>query len=386
MAEAKLDESIDNQRGFLPTPDPLTSFNTDQYDSMTSEYLQRLDQVGDNLPDLIESGEVRPVLRSLEKPPAGLLDKLNDREMIRLCQLSGFFASAYVNYGQLIGEDDSVLPAGMAIPLYETSEEIGRKPILSYDLLCLHNFQRKDPDGDLSVENLDLIQSFTHHDDERWFVIIHVAIEAAAGPAITACSTAQQAVREDDPELLLRKLHTIEESLVEQTSIMQRMTEGNDTSVFANEYRPYYYGFDEIIFEGVNELEGTPQSLRGGSGAQSSILPSIDATLGIKHDATKMIEKLDDMRSYMPPFHRNTITELDTGPDIKEYVAKQGSDELRRAYNNCITNLITFRKVHFRQISQYIREETGDTTGTGGTNYAYYLQKMKEETEAARID
>lgn len=381
MAEVKLDESLDEQRGFLPAPDPLTSFNTNRHNSSISDYLQRMDQLGNELPDLIESGNVRPVLGSLGTPPDGLLDELNEREVIRLCKLSGFFASAYINYGLMSGEEKSVLPAGMAIPLYRTSKEIGRKPILSYDVLCLHNFQRKSPEGSLSVENLDLIQSFTHYDDERWFVIIHVAIEAAAGPAITACSTAQQAVRNDDPELLLNQLYTIEESLNEQTSIMRRMTEGNEPSVFANEYRPYYNGFDEIVFEDVDELEGEPQTLRGSSGAQSSILPSIDATLGIKHDETKMMEKLGDMRSYMPPVHRNTVERFQGGPDVKEYVAAQNSKDLREAHNDCISALIEFRDVHFQQISQYIREETGDETGTGGTRYAFYLQKMKEETK-----
>jgi len=299
--------------------------------------------------------------------------------------LSGFFASTYVNHDLPDGDSVSTLPAGIAVPLYETSMEIGRKPILSYDLLCLHNFQRKDPDEDISLDNLDLIQSFTHYDDERWFVIIHVAIEAAAGPAVNACPVAQQAVIDDEPELLQETLDTMASSISDMTDIMEQMTEGNDTSVFANEYRPYYDGFDEIYFEGVDELEGTPQTLRGGSGAQSSILPSIDATLGIEHDATEMTEKLGDMRSYMPPLHRSAIETFDSGPDIVEYVTEQDQDDLWETYNRCVSNLEEFRDVHFGQVIQYIREETGDTEGTGGTDYMSYLRKMEEETRETRV-
>jgi indoleamine 2,3-dioxygenase len=230
-----------------------------------------------------------------------------------------------------------------------------------------------------------VVQRFTHYDDERWFVIVHIAIEAAAAPAIRACPVAQQAVRDDDPELLQDALETIAESLSEQTKIMRRMTEGNDTQVFANEFRPYYEGFDDVVYEGVDELEGTPQSFRGSSGAQSSILPSIDATLGIEHEATEMTEKLGDMRSYMPPLHRSTIDKLDRGPSVSEYVTEHKSDSLRSTYNDCVTELEQFRRTHFKQVIQYIREVTGDTEGTGGTNYMAYLRKLEDETKLSRV-
>jgi len=385
MSEAELLEEVDKERGFLPARNPLTEFDTDHHRPAVARYLRHLDQLGTELPDLVESDNVRQPLRSIETPPAGLVSELNDREIHRLCQLSGFFASAYVNHDLPDGQSISTLPAGIAVPLYETSMEIGRQPILSYDLLCLHNFQLKDPDGEITLDNLDVVQRFTHYDDERWFVIVHVAIEAAAAPAISACPVAQQAIRDDDPQQLQDALETIAESLSEQTKIMQRMTEGNDTEVFANEFRPYYDGFDDIVYEGVDELEGQPQSFRGGSGAQSSLLPSLDATLGVEHEATEMTEKLGDMRSYMPPLHRTTIEQLDNGPSISEYVTEQGSDSLRSTYNNCIAELEQFRRTHFKQVIQYIREVTGETEGTGGTNYMPYLRKLEQETKLSHV-
>jgi len=373
-------DATDSRRGFLPPRDPLCEFDAERHTGDIGEYLRTLNRLGHRLPDLLDTGELRSAVRSLEAPPVGTLDDLNEREFTRLCLLSGFLASGYVN---LIGaEPVDVLPRGVAVPLYETSREIGRKPILSYDLLCLHNFRRPDPAGDITLDNLDTVQQFTRHDDERWFVSIHVAIEAAAIPAMTACSTAQRAISRDDPHRLREALETIAASIADQIDIMRRMTDGNDTTVFANAFRPYYNGFEDVVYEGVDETDGQPQTFRGGSGAQSSILPAIDATLGIDHRETAMTEKLDDMRRYMPPKHRSTVDTLRNGPDVVRYVDGSESDELRTAYNTCIDELTRFRDIHFEEVIQYIREETGDETGTGGTDYMSYLREIERETEA----
>ncbi len=370
-------------RGFLPESDPLLAFETSEYDRAIANFLREYDRLGTELPGRLEDGTLQPAVRDLEPAPDGLFEVLSERETVRLCLLSGFFASAYVHE---IGADPvDRLPAGVAVPLYRTSRRFGRKPILSYDMLCLHNWQRRDPDVGFDVDNLDTVQQFTSLSDERWFVAIHVAIEARAGPALTTCARAQRAVRDDDPDALLPALETIGDSLEEQTAIMGRMTENNDPEAFARKYRPYYNGFDEIVYEGVGELEGTPRTFRGGSGAQSSVLPSIDAALGIDHAATELIDKLLDMRSYMPEAHRTVIAAFDEGPDVGAFVADNGREELCAEYNRCMDELGAFREVHFGQVAQYIKEVTGDTTGTGGTDYMQFLPMLKEETEAQKI-
>ncbi|WP_255169271.1 indoleamine 2,3-dioxygenase [Natrononativus amylolyticus] len=372
---------IDERRGFLPEEDPLTRFEP-AGDGAVDAYLRRLDEFGERLPSLLAEGELRPLVEDLETPPDGLLEGLSDRETVRLCLLSGFLASGYVNR---IGADPvDRLPAGVAVPLYRSSRRLGRKPILSYDLLCLHNFRRRDPDGGLVLGNLETVQQFTDLADERWFVVVHVAIEAAAGPALVACARAQAAIRGDDPTALEAALETIADSLERQTSIMRRMTEENEPTAFATEYRPYYNGFDELVYEGVGELEGA-QTYRGGSGAQSCALPSIDATLGIEHETTELIEKLLDMRTYMPEKHRSVVEAFDADVDVRPYVAAQGDDELSAAFNRCIEALQTFRLVHFGQVIQYIRAVTGETTGTGGTDYMSFLGEMEDETGTHKV-
>lgn len=376
-------KGVDGERGFLPAEDPLPRFDADGHAGPIGAYLSEFDELGDSLPERLRSGDLRPAVESLETPPDGTFEALADREVVRLCLLAGVAASGYVH--RIGGDPVDRLPAGAAVPLYRASRRLGRKPILSYDLLCLHNFRRLDPDRGFAVENLRPVQRFTDLDDERWFVAIHVAIEAAAAPALVACSRAQAAVRADDPATVRDALTTVADSLEEQTAIMRRMTEGNDPAAFATEFRPYYGGFDGVVFEGVDELDRAPQTLRGGSGAQSCVLPSIDAALGVDHEATALVEKLLDMRTYMPERHRAAVDAYEADVDVRPYVAASDDGALRDAFNRCVDRLESFREVHFGQVVQYIRETTGDTTGTGGTDFVSFLGDMAEETAAQKV-
>lgn len=383
-AAAVLDRhGISAERGFLPDRDPLASFDPGAHEPSLGDALSAFDRLGAELPERLREGNVRPAVESLPTIPAESIESLSDREAIRLCTLGGFFASAYVHE---IGADPvDRLPASLAVPLVTASRRFGRKPILSYDLLCLHNWQRRDPGGALTdPTNLEALQQFTTHDDERWFVAIHVAIEARAGAALRACACAQEAVDADDPDHVHDALETIADSIEAQTEIMRRMTERNEPEVFARKYRPYYEGFEDLVYEGVAAFDGEPRTYRGGSGAQSSVLPSIDAALGVEHATTELIEKLTDMRSYMPESHCEVIDAFDRGPAVGPYVDESGRDDLREAYNDCADALATFRKVHFGQVIQYIRAVTGDTTGTGGTDYMQFLQEMQAETAAQK--
>lgn len=375
---------IDADRGFLPGVDPLAAFDLDAHPPDDARYLSSLDRLGESLPERLAADSLRSAVEGLERPPAGLVERLSDRAAIRLCKLAGMLASGYVHQQGATPADR--LPAGIAIALHRTSERFGRKPILSYDGLCLHNFERLDPTADapFAVENLRALERFSPLADEHWFVAIHVAIEAAAGPALVACGDAQRAVTADDPDGVARALATIAASLERQTAIMERMTEGNAPEAFVTGFRPYYEGFDGVVFEGVEALAGEPQTLRGGSGAQSSALPSIDAALGVDHAATILVEKLQDMRSYMPTWHREVIRAFEAGPDVRDYVEDVDDADLTEAYNRCIRGLGAFREVHFSQVAQYIAE-MGETTGTGGTDYLTFLPKMKRETEDQQL-
>lgn len=375
---------VTDRRGFLPDSDPLESFETDGYGDASAAYLDQLETLGDNLPALLDEDVLRRDVESLPEMPDGLLANLDERERWRLCLLSGFLASAYVH--SLGREDAASIPASIAVPLYECSRHFERKPILAYDLLCLRNFRRNEREKGFQPENIDTLLDFTTYEDERWFVAIHVAIEAAAGPALEAASRLHESVERADEDEVRATLETIQESVSEQTHLMKRMDERNDPDIFATEFRPYYKGFDNVVYEGVEEFDGEGQSFRGGSGAQSLALPSIDAALGIDHSDTGLTAHLDALRSYLPQDHREVVTRFETGADVRSYIREANSDELRRAYNECVGAVAEFRTVHFGQTMSYIRRMTAESSGTGGTDYESFLGTLKTKTESHRLE
>jgi indoleamine 2,3-dioxygenase len=367
---------VTRARGFLPDEDPLVSFADDPVPPGARDRLDALDALADALPDHLDDGDLRERTRELEPVDAETVDALTDRQLVRLRQLTGFLASAHVHAVDADSVDS--IPEGLAVPLYEASTSLDHPPMLAYDTQALHNWRLRDPTDGVTIENVDPLVSFTDLDDEDWFYAVHVAIEAAGGRALVASGDAYRGVHDDDRALVEAALREIAESLGECARIMQRMTEGNDPDVFATDYRPYFDGFDDVVYEGVDSLEG-PQSYRGGSGAQSSLLPALDGALDVEHAATSLIDHLRDMRPYMPPAHRELVAAFEHATGLRDYVADSDPDVVD-AYNDAIDALHDFRKVHLTQVVQYIVAATGDSTGTGGTDFMEFLGTMRNET------
>ncbi|WP_435156527.1 indoleamine 2,3-dioxygenase [Haladaptatus sp. DFWS20] len=367
---------ISPQHGFLPDATPLTSFGTD-----AQPFLQTLDEVGHNLPELLEADRLRPKVRSLSVPPSDVFDELTDRELARVYTVSGFVANAYVN--KTDATTAKTIPAGVAVPLYESTKRLGATPVLSYDGYVLYNWTRDDPDGDMVPQNVRSVTNFFAPGDERWFIAIHVAIEHRAGPAIAAIGDAQQGVLEDDTDRVEKAIRTMERSVADITDILNRMPERNDPEMYGKGFRPYLKPLTGVEYEGVPNLEGR-QSFRGASGAQSSILPALDAALGIDHGSNALVGHLRELRKDMPTPHRQFVEAVEAGPSIREYVSN-GDAELREAYNDCIDSMVTFREHHVNVVAKYIVGPLDESKGTGGTPFSHYLGSFTDDTEDCRL-
>lgn len=364
-------------RGFLPDRDPLASF-----DAEAAAFLRTLDALGDDLPGLLDADELRPRLRSLDPPAPDEFDTLSRRELVRVYSVSGFLASAYVH--KVGAEPVDTLPAGVAVPLFESTRRLDRPPILSYDGYALANWQFVDPERGFLPHNLETLTNFVSLYDERWFIVVHVVIEARAAPALGAIGDAQQGVVDRDDERVEQALRTIEDALHDVVSGLDRMPERNDPANYGPSFRPYIMPFTEVTYEGVDALDG-PQSFRGETGAQSSLFPALDAALSVDHDENPLVRHVRDMRAYMPPKHRAFIDAVDDGPDVRSYVADRGSDELVAAYNACLDQLVAFRSMHADYAREYILERVGDEEGTGGTPYGPFLDNLIEDTRARKL-
>ena len=378
--------SITPERGFLPPQDPL---------SRLPRAFDPWEQVAAELPKLLGAGRARDVIGRMAPLDARKLR--GERQLRRAMLLLSYFGHAY------IWQDATLvrcLPANLAVPWHAVAEKLGRPPVLSYASYALDNWRRIDLDGPIELGNIALLQNFLAGVDEEWFILVHVAIEAQAGPAMQAIGLAQRAVKTKDPHLLAQQLHIIATTTEQMLMTLERMPEKCDPYIYYRRVRPYIHGWknhpllpEGLIYDGVEAYGGKPQRFRGETGAQSGIVPALDAALGITHADDPLRPYLLEMRQYMPPGHRRFIEAIERGPKVRPFVLEHRDShrELRDRYNSAVHWLAAFRAKHFEYANTYIfrqaqREPANPTTvGTGGTPFMPYLQKHRDETLAHRI-
>jgi indoleamine 2,3-dioxygenase len=375
---------IDQERGFLPSQDPLPHLPGafDAWESTAS-----------GLSKLLASDHIR---RSIEDLPPFPLDKiLSDRERERAMLLLSYLGHAYVWRGERPAE---VLPKGLAIPWHAVATTLGRPPVLSYSSYALHNFFRFDPMREAECGNIGLIQNFLGGIDEEWFILIHVDIERKAVPGMAVlhdCLSAAETAEAERLQFLLTKVRTSIESM---HATLKRMPEWCDPYIYYQRVRPYIHGWKNhpdlprgVIYEGVEAYGGQPQQFRGETGAQSAIVPSLDAMLGIEHKEDMLRCYLMEMRAYMPPAHRAFIESLEARASVRSFVQRCDLSGLTELYNACIEGIERFRSLHLEYAASYIfrQAQTDDknphAVGTGGTPFMPYLTKHRDETALHRI-
>jgi indoleamine 2,3-dioxygenase len=351
------------RRGFLPDPDPLRRFPP-------GSDLERLDDLGRDLPSLLEDPNARQYLREFAVPrwPSDTVTPA-DLPALRLYYVRlGFVASGYVN--QIGQAPATTLPANIAIPLCHACTLLDRPPILSYDGYALYNWKRFDPAGPIALGNIDTIQNFVHLYDEHWFILVHVEIEAIAADLLSAIQDAGSAMTRHDAAGLDAALKRIAETIRRQTAVLRRIPEKMDPHVYYRSFRPYIRFFENVVYEGV---EQKPASYRGETGAQSSVMPTLVAFMKIPHQPTMLTDHLADMRRFMPAEHRKVIEAVAALPDPRPLAG-------REAYNAVLEEMARFREVHFGWADLYIHQRVSDPRGTGGTPYRQWLQQLIDET------
>ena len=372
--------SVYNDVGFLPKPDPLSQ--------LPAEYAS-LDAVASDLPILIASRKFRQLAKKL---PEFDFEDVQEHDLVeRLMLVYSYFASAYV-WGSSDDKPEKVIPRTLASPLVQLAEKCERMPILSYASYCLCNWRRKDKEKPIELGNIELLQNFVDVYDEDWFILVHVDIEAKGGAAINAIMDARGATYRNENESLHQALIALGKAISAVNKTLDRMPEQCSPDVYFNCVRPYIFSFEDVIYEGC--FDGKPQTYRGETGAQSSLLPAIQSVLGITHTDSVLTQHLDDMRNYMPGVHRRFVAELDKAVkpygkspgislskfDIRQRVIDSSDAKMRDAYNECINQFWKFRDKHFDYAVEYIHKKVTGPKGTGGTPFMQWLKQLRDET------
>ena len=381
------DYDMSAERGFL--------CRHDANEVQLSGELAVIREVAMALPDLIPTGRVRDLL--IERLPLVELplDRMSDAEA-RMCMVHySFMVQAFV-----WGEPNApqTLPANLAVPMVALAEHLGQQPLLPYSGYVLDNWGLIDPSLPIDLDNIYMIQNFLNGQDENWFVLIHVAIEAAAGKALAAFGPAIEASNAGDAATTRSILEGIGETWKTINSIFDRMPERCDPYIYFERVRPYIHGWkdnpalpDGIIYEGVEKYGTKAQAFRGQTGSQSSIVPAMDALMGVGHAADPLREFLDQLHIYRPPAHRRFIEDTRAASHLRAFVEGAGDRGLTEAYNTIIQAIADFRTRHLEYAASYINKQqraaSGNDTevGTGGTPFMRYLKKHRDETAARLI-
>ena len=354
-------------------------------------------EVAMRLPQILPSGQVRRHLRAHvpDTVTPDLIAGLSDREARMAMVHYSFMVQAYV-----WGEPDvpQILPRCLAVPMVALADRLGQQPLLPYSGYVLDNWDRLDADGPIDLSNIFMIQNFLGGQDEIWFVLVHVAIEARAGEVLAAMGPTAQAAAEEDVAATQALLERMAGAWADINAIFDRMPERCDPYIYFERVRPYIHGWKDnpalpngLIYEGVARYGNAAQAFRGQTGSQSSIVPAMDALLGVGHAADPLRAFLDQLHIYRPPGHRRFIEDVRDTSRLRGFVERAGHRGLTTAYNANIQAVADFRSRHLEYAASYInkqsRHASGNDTdvGTGGTPFMKYLKKHRDETAARLI-
>ena len=371
MGVGKLNFSI-LESGFLPNK--ISTLLSNEFDDV--EYIAK------NLPKILANNQIESEVLNLETEKN--ISNLSIDELERAMLLYSYIGHGYIWGGTSI---EKVIPKNISKTWYKISQKLDRPPILSYASYALNNWKLQDVNKPFDLENIRILQNFLGGIDEDWFIMIHIAIEHEAKEILNSLKT-YYLDKNKDQSYLENALVSIKKI----NQIMNRMPEKCDPFIYYNRVRPYIFGWKNnpatpngVIYEGVEEYGGTPQLFRGETGAQSSIVPALDALLGVTHSNDPLKEYLDEMRLYMPKEHRNLLNDLDQWSEnnrsnsITEDSSVVLSDEI-------IKEVHAFRNKHLEYARIYIHEQSlsnqnnSNVVGTGGTPFMKYLDKHLQET------
>ncbi len=350
--------------------------------------------VASKLPQVLPSNRVRAFLQSRLPHPEDLseVSALTDAQARMATVHYTFMVQSYI-WGETAHTDR--LPAALAVPMVTLADRLGQQPLLTYASYVLDNWALIDPSKPLGLDNIQMIQNFLGGQDEAWFVLVHVAIEARAGEVFARFADIHEAATRKDTAVAGELLEKTAETWAQINALFDRMPERCDPYIYFERVRPYIHGWKDnpalpngVIYEGVERFGTVAQAYRGQTGSQSSIVPSMDALLGVGHAADPLRAFLDQLHAYRPQPHRRFVDDVRSNSGLRGFVEDAGSAALTDAYNANIQAVADFRTRHLEYAASYINKQgkrnAGNDTevGTGGTPFMRYLKKHRDETQA----
>lgn len=126
-----------------------------------------------------------------------------------------------------------------------------------------------------------------------------------------------------------------------------------------------------VLYEGVSDI---PFAFRGETGAQDSIIPSVDTAFGVEYPRNSLTEYLFQLRAYRPLNHQTHINwcgQQNKVTSFKKYCQEDSYSSFLMLRNIHMT--FRFRHQHWVMTKQYIINNTKYPRATGGTPITTWL-------------
>ena len=377
---------VGTQNGFLPRQDPL-----DQLPSKFSKLEDLLQEMPLMLPNgskgLLAKGEFGDrVLRDL--PLYDISDIEDTHVLAGLFRDYTFVASSYLlepcdlqfrktgDYGH--GRD--TLPKNVSVPLWKLAQKIKSKPFMEYALsYALYNWARIDKKGPLSYENLKLVRAFEGGASEHGFIITHVTMVAYTGQLVDAVDRTLQATAQNDREKFNQAMGDLLNVCRNINDEMETMWTKSKPADYIN-FRTFIMGIKNqpmfpkgVIYEGVSE---STQQYRGESGANDSIVPTLDNLLELtaRMPSNPLTEILKDFRTYRPQGHNAWVDWVEKKAryvGVRKFALSHPDSAL--LYLCMLDQVREFRHRHWLFTKGYIIAYTSHPVATGGSPIVTWL-------------
>lgn len=380
--------------GFLPAVSPLIQ--------LPDTYLALQDLL-DKMPVVLSNGEPGYLgfpgkIQQVAAQLPNYLEQVKLETDIRLIQALyrgyAFLTSAYTlepsfqhfkqtgNYGKA----NNVLPANIAQPFVAVCEKLSVFPWLDYHYAySLGNFYKKNPEGNLEWDNLNMCVKFSGQPDEAGFILLHVDINQFSpnlvGSVLATLASVETNTLKGVEEGLDKNLETLTQMNIRRKEMWKasRWQHYNDFRVFIMGVK----GNEEIFGEGVtySGVWDTPQQFRGQTGAQDDIIPMEDIFSGVTryYPKNELTSYLLDLRQYRPKCMQSFFIDLEE--QVKQVHPKGLAGYLfDHQQVNGLTRLLGileqiyhFRNGHWQFVQKYIITNTPYAKATGGTPITTWL-------------
>lgn len=378
--------NVSSTNGFLPIKEPL---------KVLPEKYTELQQLIDDLPITKNNGErgilstPNEILKRVELLPnyeENVKDEKNVFILQALFRAYTFLTSAYTLETSFLGfiesgnygEARQLLPQNISKPLVIVSNKLQVYPFLDYHYAySLGNYVKKNNDRTLHWANLDMACKFSGTSDEIGFIMLHVYINELSPQLIKSIIDYGKNVN-------------ITKSLKECSFVMEVMNDRRKEMWKAsrhekyNDFRIFIMGIkgnthlygDGLIYDGCFNNE--PQQFRGQTGAQDSIIPTVDIFTGIVdyYPENKLTEYLMDLRTYRPKCIQDFFI------DLRDYYKNNNIFKKLREDKNyeaiiyllkIVDEVYLFRNGHWQFVQKYIMANTSYQFATGGTPITSWL-------------